>query len=297
MFHCPFCKHKKKKLALKIKEGVLLWHCWVCQKKGRSAKELLDIAHATEQQREQINKYLPTYRNLIKEKPRPAHLTLPHNCKKLYLEGDVTNQKAYNYVLQRGLDEVDIIRYNIQSSIKGKYNKRIIIPSYDRSGILQGFISRTYENSSKTPYLNPEGLNNIIFFEHLINWNCPIVLCEGVFDAMTIKHNAIPLLGKRLNPKLRVKLLKSKVQDVYVALDQDAKYEALDLCKQLIDLWKTPHLVELNEGDPADLGHEKMYQLIQSAEVYNEEKLLKNIIYGNYRGWYGYHQKKFRTYN
>ena len=33
-------------------------------------------------------------------------------------------------------------------------------------------------------------------FENQINWNEPITLVEGVFDAMAVKRNAIPLLGK-----------------------------------------------------------------------------------------------------
>jgi hypothetical protein len=39
---------------------------------------------------------------------------------------------------------------------------------------------------------------DIIGFELFINWNVPIILCEGVFDAIAIKRNAIPLLGKTI---------------------------------------------------------------------------------------------------
>jgi hypothetical protein len=40
---------------------------------------------------------------------------------------------------------------------------------------------------------------NIIGFENMINWNVPIVLCEGAFDAIAIKRNAIPLFGKNIS--------------------------------------------------------------------------------------------------
>ena len=56
----------------------------------------------------------------------------------------------------------------------------------------------------------------------MINWNVPIVLCEGAFDAISIKRNAIPLFGKNISKKLMQKLVTSEVKKVYLALDKDA---------------------------------------------------------------------------
>ncbi len=39
-----------------------------------------------------------------------------------------------------------------------------------------------------------------------------VVLCEGGFDMLAIKRNAIPLLGKSITPKLMKKLVESKIQ-------------------------------------------------------------------------------------
>ena len=36
---CPFCNHYKPKLEVNIVKS--LWHCWVCDKKGRSLFTLL----------------------------------------------------------------------------------------------------------------------------------------------------------------------------------------------------------------------------------------------------------------
>ena len=43
-------------------------------------------------------------------------------------------------------------------------------------------------------YKNPPVSKNVIMFENQINWNEPITLVEGVFDAMAVKRNSIPLL-------------------------------------------------------------------------------------------------------
>ena len=43
-FHCPFCNHAKPKLEVNFsenKKGYNPWHCWVCDKKGKSVIPLL----------------------------------------------------------------------------------------------------------------------------------------------------------------------------------------------------------------------------------------------------------------
>jgi hypothetical protein len=38
-YHCPFCNHHKPKLEVNLTEsekGEHPWHCWVCDKRGKS---------------------------------------------------------------------------------------------------------------------------------------------------------------------------------------------------------------------------------------------------------------------
>ena len=60
--------------------------------------------------------------------------------------------------------------------------------------------------NSKFKYKNPPMSKDTVGFELFINWNEPIVLCEGVFDAIAIRNNAIPLLGKFLSKTLLKKI-------------------------------------------------------------------------------------------
>ena len=46
-YHCPYCKHHKPKLEVNFtenKKGHYPWHCWVCNKKGKSISFLLKQA-------------------------------------------------------------------------------------------------------------------------------------------------------------------------------------------------------------------------------------------------------------
>ena len=99
------------------------------------------------------------------------------------------------YLYERGLTNNDFIKYQIGYATSGDFGGRVIIPSFSESNQLNYFIARSYDGNFYK-YRNPEVSKDIIFFENLINWETPIILCEGVFDAMAIKRNAIPLLGK-----------------------------------------------------------------------------------------------------
>ncbi len=67
-------------------------------------------------------------------------------------------------------------------------------------------------------YKNPKVSKDIIGFDLFINWDLPIVLCEGVFDAIAIKRNAIPLFGKTIPKSLHKKIIEKKVRDIYICL-------------------------------------------------------------------------------
>ena len=58
---CPFCNHHKPKLQINVETQQ--WHCWVCDKKGRSLFTLLKGMKATKQQFEELGR-------LVDDKPK-----------------------------------------------------------------------------------------------------------------------------------------------------------------------------------------------------------------------------------
>ena len=113
---------------------------------------------------------------------------------------------------------------------------------------------------------NPETSKDVIIFENLINWDVPIILCEGVFDAMAIRRNAIPLLGKSIPNSLMSKIVSSKCTDIYIALDNDAKKKAFEYSEKLLNMGKNVYMVELQDKDPSEMGFIKFTEHIQSAQ-------------------------------
>ena len=73
-------------------------------------------------------------------------------------------------------------------------------------------------------YLNPPISKNVVFNELFIDWDEPVVLVEGLFDAIVAGQNAIPILGSTLREKSKLfQAIVINDSPVYLALDEDAK--------------------------------------------------------------------------
>jgi DNA primase len=267
-FHCPFCNHRKPKLEINMhtnEEGKNFWECWVCQTRGQSIRSLLRQLNTPRDQASEILKYLPKGTNI--EYKQLSIIELPKEFKPLIAatSTSVIANTIKKYLYARGLTDVDFIKYNIGYCTSGEYGGRVVIPSYNGSNQLNYFVARTYDGNY-FKYKNPEASKDIIFFENLINWNVPIILCEGVFDAMAIKRNAIPILGKSISTSLYRKIITSKVKDIYVALDDDAKDRALEIGEKFLNQGKRVFLVNLIDKDPSEMGFKAFTEYIQSAE-------------------------------
>jgi DNA primase len=185
---------------------------------------------------------------------------------------------AMFYLTQRGIGMKEIIKYNIGYCKEGLYSRRVIIPSYDLNGQLNYFISRSYYTEEKMKYKNPPISKNIIVFESQINWNEPIILCEGVFDAITIKRNAIPLLGKFPSKQLVEKIFMSGVSDIVISLDNDAINEALKAAEYFRKQGINVKMMYLRDKDASDMGYEKFYEELTKTKEFSSEELLLSKI-------------------
>lgn len=246
-------------------EGHNPWECWVCQTKGRTIRSLLRQLKTPRDQAQDILKYLPKGTQI--EYKGLSIIELPKEYQPLYSASNtsVVANLVRKYLYERGLTDNDFIKYGIGYCTTGDYGGRVLIPSYNGSNQLNFFVARSYDGNYHK-YKNPETSKDIIFFENLINWNTPIILCEGVFDAMSIRRNAIPLLGKSISTSLYKKIITSPVSDIYVALDQDARKQALQISEQLLNQGKRVFLVNLPDKDPSEMGFKAFTELIQSAE-------------------------------
>ena len=266
-FHCPFCNHRKPKLEINMatnEEGRNPWECWVCQTRGRTIRSLLRQLKTPREQAQEVLKYVP--KGTYTEYRQLSIIELPKEYQPLYSASttSVVANLVKKYLYERGLTNNDFIKYSIGYATTGDYGGRVIIPSYSESNQLNFFVARSYDGNY-FKYKNPEASKDIIFFENLINWNAPIILCEGVFDAMAIKRNAIPLLGKSISTSLYKKIITSPLKDIYVALDTDAQTRAIQIAEQLLNQGKRVFLIKMPDKDPSEMGFVGFTELVQEA--------------------------------
>ena len=274
-YHCPFCNHHKPKLEVNFtenKKGYNPWHCWVCGKKGKTIKGLFKSLKVSSEKFIELSKLVKTGSE-VEEVIVQTHVELPKEFKPIIGDLDLTSKKAYNYLRKRNITKDDILKYNLGYCDFGRYANMIIIPSYDKDGTLNYFTARSFEKAPFIKYRNPDCSRDIIPFELFINWDSPLILCEGPFDAMAIKRNAIPLLGKNIQSNLLKKIVQSTVEKIYIALKQSLKH-----CEYLLNQGKEVYLVELEGKDPSDLGFSYFTKLIQNTFPLDEYSLMEKKL-------------------
>lgn len=276
-FYCPVCNHRKPKLEINLSSED--YNCWTCQPptKGKSLYSLFKKLNVSSDKLKELSLYSKfKVKGETQSNEVIPDVKLPDEFKPL--TGNISSiigKHAKKYVATRGITEDEIYKYNIGYCERGRYANSIIIPSYDGYGKLNYFVSRSFAQDAFRKYDAPRcNKNEIVGFEYLINWKVPVILCEGVFDAIAVRRNAVPLFGKTISKALMMKLVQSDVKTVYVALDNDAVKVAMKHCETLLNLGKEVYLVELEDKDPSDLGFEKFTLLLHKAEPLSLSKLL-----------------------
>lgn len=280
-FFSPFVSHYKPKLEININTnhaGENTWHCWISDKKGRSINSLFKQLNLSKEKFEQLDRVIEStkYRKLDIKSEKTAVLTLPAEYKPLWIKKTNPDYKnAIHYLSLRGITIFDIIKYRIGYCDSGEYSGRIIIPSYDSNGQLNYFVSRAFYKNDKQKHKNPKVSKDIIGFEMFINWAEPIILCEGSFDAIAIKRNAIPLFGKIIQPTLQKKIIQERVRDIYICLDADALKNAIQIAERFMGEGLNVYFVELQNEDASELGFECITNILADTDVLTFERLMQ----------------------
>jgi DNA primase len=284
-FKCPFCTHHKNKMEISLRTTAKrenFWHCWVCGAKGKTILTLFKKIKAPQDKIAELN-------ILIVPSKKEEHidigtLELPKEFISLSKPvedkiAQIEAKHALKFLKKRGVTQDDIIKYNVGFCKDGKYGYRVIIPSYDENSKLNYFIARDYKEPSLQKYKNPPAsAKDVIGFELYINWDAPIILVEGMFDALTIKRNVIPLFGKVIHGKLMEKLVKSSVDRIYIALDNDARRDALKQAEMLMSYGKEVYLVEMEGKDANEIGFEQFLNTLERTIPLNLQSLIEKKL-------------------
>lgn len=296
-YYCPKCNWKNPRLAVSFDANK--FYCWKC-KYGSS--NLLTLLYDTRASREDIqtvknalgirseNKRAqkkttiadfkkdlvllaePTKRPALEKRfnrtPPKRFLKLPDGAHPFFeSKRTIFWKEAYNYLRDdRGLSDFEIRYYRIHYDTS---TSTILIPSYDSKGDLNYYTNRKVGKAFGAKYMFPDGVkkSKIIFFENLIDFSQPVILTEGVFDAINIGFNAIPLLGSFMSKVLMEKLIEEKTPEVILFLDNDAIRESLNAFDYLYRKGFLIKLVILKEfKDAGVMDRDSIATLLREAK-------------------------------
>ena len=278
---CPACddsRRDKRKLEVRLDDA--RYHCWVCGIKGSDVRFLIrkyrpDLIEKSETLKFQKINDTPEEEINLLEIPKGSSLL---GCAHLR-DPDMLATKRY--LIRRGLLEIDLMRWRILGSPIGEFRRKAIIPSFDEDGKLNYYVARSIDNLDAFRYKNAKvSKSTVIFNEIDIDWSKPIILVEGVFDAIKCPENTIPILGSSLSKKSRL-FAKISIHQTpcVVALDPDLKTKAYKLASLLRSTGCSVSIVFAPEGrDFGDLGKDEVIKIISKAQPYTDIMRLTHKI-------------------
>jgi len=289
LFHCPYCNHHKKKMSVNF--SVNAFKCWVCDQRGKNIYRLVR-KFGNYKQRQQYLELIgrldlsefDKILNEINEVEEQQVIDLPSEFISLCNRNlPLSSRRVTDYLFSRGIERNEILKWKIGYCEKGRYGGRAIIPSFNSDGSVNYFIARSYVGHNRR-YLNPPCGRDIIFNELSVDWDEPLILVEGVFDAIVAGENAIPILGSTLRNDSRLfQAIAAHDTPVYLALDPDAEKKAKWIIRSMLQYDVEIHKVPIDDyEDIGSMSPETFKEKLQQSELINSEmylleKMLKNI--------------------
>lgn len=259
---CPFCGDKSNHLGYNPNKEY--YNCWLCgwHPIEEVITELLHIslyeAIIT------IKKYTTSFKPQIKKNKKQiisSFLKLPPGTKDL-----TSNQK--NYLKNRNFDPEKLVReFGLKgSSHIGEYKFRIITPIYFNNKLISYQGRATNENTTPK-YKACKKSSEIIHHKHIL-YNIDnakknkAIIVEGITDVWRLGHGAVATFGTNFTYK-QAFLIKQKFSEVFILFDFDAQKKANQLAVLLSGIGIKSTVIELTEGDPANMSEEQAKKLIK----------------------------------
>lgn len=289
---CPFCEEsgkvtKKKKLSIDLKAGI--YHCWVCESKGRNIGRVA-VKYASN--KKAAKALLEVYGD--PGKPEDVKLSetivLPEDFKLItnLSEKEAKNYRTHiKYLKNRGITADHCHKFCIGISENFEYRDRVIFPSFDEEGRLNFFLARSVNPKDSFRYKNCKvSRKNIIFNEFNLDFNKELILTEGVFDLINAPSNSTCILGSWLdeNYLLFRKIVKNRTP-VVLCLDPDASDKSNKIMKLFNQYCVPARMSQHQNKDFGDMTKLEILSYLESAKPLDFASgvryLIKNINSGS----------------
>jgi DNA primase len=243
---CPLCgdskkNERKRRFNLDYNNGNPIYHCFNCDASGSFLELYSNLNNILiNEAKKQLDEYNPNYLiqrlskrkkdKIVKEIEYEDHSYVLKDCISEDENGDsefLENIKNIlkNFKVSRGMPRDFKVFYAYQ----GNYSNRIILPLYDKNGLMYYFQGRAVNDSIVPKYKNPTLMKgNVIFNEHKFDRKKSIIAVEGLLDALSVGNQGTAYLGSSITDEFIEKLMKLTDEDIIISVDNDeAGYKSL----------------------------------------------------------------------
>ena len=137
-----------------------------------------------------------------------------------------------------------------------------------------GYGNRRYLNPSTQEVPNKK--TSVIFNYDYARLSKTVIVCEGMFDAMTIGSSAIAIMGKTISED-QYNIISNNWNNIILAFDPDAWRENIELYKRFKSSGKSVKILHIDGSkDLNELGKEKAIELLMNIE--NSKFTLSDLL-------------------
>jgi hypothetical protein len=270
-FNCPFCikriKRPDKGFHLYVNptkyiNGIRGWfYCQRCKARGPMSRlfgDEIDQGMSASKWREFVTSLRG--KNVVEPAPK---VQLPKDYTEM-----IRGTDAYKYLASRRITDDQITHYKIGFGTEDLQDRsyeerkhyagsgRIVFPDFDSDGECVYWVARTYRGH-KVKYKNPPAVDAGHKVYNLANASMyrEVVITEGVISSIAAGYNAVATYGKEVTTTQLTMLVQAAFERYLVALDGDARKEALSLAERLSRRGCRVSLVQFyQDEDPASVG-------------------------------------------
>lgn len=216
--NCPVCISRRgspdKRLSWGYSAETGWWHCFRC---GASGSLTAVVPHS---------KVIRKREAVITEVPLPPEfrmLEIADSSDDPFARLDAATGPT-DFLAMRGIPLGLARTIGTGACFSGRYRNRVIFPVRSHGRTL-GFVARSFRRGkTQIPYLYPEGMSrgSVLFNQDALGerTSIPVLVVEGVLDALPYWPDAVACLGKPSEEQVRM-LLRAR-RPVVMCLDGDA---------------------------------------------------------------------------
>lgn len=266
---CPFCTDSRYRMGVNVEKKT--GHCFNCGETLNRKKFYKLFGSVSQTSTKPKIEYKPN--KILLDAVHLEHL-ISTDCSQ-YPELERLFHRSLRYLCSRGFEPLQVSRdYRFMLPLgDSRISNRIVLPIFE-SGELVSYQARALGNS-KPKYLNPSkveapfGKSNFVYNLDVAKEFDEVIICEGIFSAISVGRNAVAVFGKELSDIQAEKIMNSGVKSVTILFDPGTSIESMRAADKLYPRIFV-RIAELFSGDPNDLSNFVVEDAIMNAKKFDE---------------------------